>query len=222
MHHILVLSDTHLNKNFEQAKLDKLVTLIQGARHVIINGDFWEGFEMTFDEFMRTKWVDLFPYLKSKHAVYIFGNHDKCKFSDQRIDQFCDRSTEQYIEQINTIRFIFEHGHRYAHKLDGMFGVERPHRIEQALVESIQMIAIKLFGTRAMWFAFKGLNQEIKRKAKEEFGKLGPYRLISGHTHCAEVDTARNFANTGFSKYGYLQYLTIDEKGIIKKHLERY
>lgn len=220
--HILVLSDTHLSNHFEPAKYNTLKALIEQADHVIINGDFWEGYEMTFDEFLKTKWVDLFPYLKSKKAIYVFGNHDKHKFSDRRIESFCEASTEQHLMQINGIHFIFEHGHRYAHKLDGIFHIERPLKIEQTIVEWMQKMIIRIFGARGMWLLFSRFNQIIKLKARNEFEKYTPYRHISGHTHCAEVDITHSFANSGFSKYGYIQYLTIDEKGIIEKQLERY
>lgn len=220
--YILVLSDTHLDTTFEPTKYEKLKLLIEKADHVILNGDFWEGYGITFDELCNTEWTKLFPLLKSKKTVYVFGNHDKAEFSDQRIYQFCDKATEQYRMQIQNIDFIFEHGHRFATKIDGILKLEKPPRIGFFITEWMQKKIVQLTGPKGMWILFGKLNHMVKSRTHKEFGGNGAYRYICGHTHCIEVDTFRHFANSGFSKYGYLQYLTIDEKGVIKKHTERY
>src|SRR3990167_5228492 len=85
---VLVFSDSHLDHNFEPKKLSYLKKLVRSVDQVIINGDFWEGYSITFDQFLSSKWNELFPLLKAKKAVYIFGNHDKKVLADKRMRLF--------------------------------------------------------------------------------------------------------------------------------------
>ena len=61
---ILVFSDTHLSSTFEEKKFNLLKEIISRADRVIINGDFWEGYLISFKEFLDSRWKELFPLLK--------------------------------------------------------------------------------------------------------------------------------------------------------------
>ena len=69
---ILVISDSHLDQNFEQDKLIFLKQLVESVDQVIINGDFWEGYSISFEEFLNSPWKELLPLLKKKKdGIYL-------------------------------------------------------------------------------------------------------------------------------------------------------
>src|SRR3989338_7398847 len=109
---ILVISDTHLSLHFEEKKFRLLESLIKKHDQVIINGDFWEGFVISYDKFILSPWRNLFPILKMKNAIYIFGNHDLQEFGNGLFDAFSVSHTNDYRVKVNGHSFIFEHGHR--------------------------------------------------------------------------------------------------------------
>lgn len=63
---VLVFSDTHLTKAFDDKKCEFLKKIISDSDQVIINGDFWDGYIISFDEFLKPEWACLFPPLKAK------------------------------------------------------------------------------------------------------------------------------------------------------------
>lgn len=219
---ILVISDLHLDAHFEPKRFQRLSELIQNSKEVIICGDFWEGHGMDFDNFLKTPWTALFPLLKSKNAVYVFGNHDRRDRSDDRIYQFCDTAAEQYQAKIGDVHYIFEHGNRLSPKIDAVLGIRKANPVYFAISEWIQLAFVKLFGIKGFWIMFYGQNEKIKKASAAEFGHLGNYMYVCGHTDCAEIDRANHFANSGLCKYGYIQYLTIEEDGKIDLHMETY
>lgn len=219
---ILVISDLHLDAHFEPNRCKRLLELITASDQVIICGDFWEGHGMDFSEFLLTDWSELFSLLKSKNTVYVFGNHDRRDRSDDRIYQFCNTATEQYKTVIGPVHYIFEHGNRLSPKIDEVLGIRKANPLYFAISEWIQLAFVKLFGIRGFWLMYHGQNEKIKRASAKEFGSLGNYMYVCGHTDCAEIDLPRHFANSGLCKYGFIQYLTIKEDGSIKFHMEKY
>ncbi len=219
---ILVISDLHLDAHFEPDRYNRLSELISKSKQVIICGDFWEGHGMDFDDFLKTQWTGLFPLLKSKHTVYVFGNHDRRDRSDDRIYKFCDIATEQYKTVIGPTHYIFEHGNRLSPKIDAILGIKKANPVYFAISEWIQLAFVKIFGIKGFWIMFYGQNEKIKKASFKEFEHLGNYMYVCGHTDCAEIDLPRHFANSGLCKYGYIQYLTIEEEGKIELHMEKY
>ena len=93
----LIFSDTHLTPKYEPKKFAVLKNAIEQADRVIINGDFWEGFVCTFNEFVESPWSkELFPLLKKKKAVYLFGNHDRESLANERASLFSDKQMKKY------------------------------------------------------------------------------------------------------------------------------
>ncbi len=219
---ILVISDLHLDAHFEPERCKRLSELISASSQVIICGDFWEGHGMDFDEFLHTRWVELFPLLKSKNTIYVFGNHDRRDRSDDRIFQFCNTATEQYKTVIGSVHYIFEHGNRQSPKIDEVLGIRKANPMYFALSEWVQLAFVKLFGIKGFWIMYHGQNEKIKKATAQEFGSLGNYMFVCGHTDCAEVDRKNHFANSGLCKYGFIQYLAIEQDGSIELHLEKY
>ncbi len=217
----LVISDLHLDRSFDAPRFRRLRELIDQHDHVIICGDLWEGYSITFDEFLQSQWNTLFPLLKERDTVYIYGNHDRKVKSDDRIYTFCTQATTLYKTTIGQTHFIFEHGDRLSPKIDAVLHIDKPHPIYFALSELVQLACVKLLGVRGFWILYAGQNEKIKKASAQEYSHLGNYMYVCGHTDCAEVDVPRHFANSGFSKYGYIQYLVIDDAGSVTLHMER-
>lgn len=108
----LVISDTHLDLPFDEKKYALLERIISDADRVIINGDFWEGFPLTFDKFYSSSWNKLFPLLKSKKTIYIFRNHDAREYTDtSKLRTFSEIQTDRYTFKENGDTYVFEHRH---------------------------------------------------------------------------------------------------------------
>ena len=110
MSNILVFSDTHLYLPFDQKKFNFLKKIISESDRVIINGDFFDGYMIKFSKFIDSPWNQLFPLLKNKKTVYIFGNHDKKEFSDKRLSLFSDSQVSNYQLPTTHYNLIFTHG----------------------------------------------------------------------------------------------------------------
>ena len=97
---ILVISDVHLDNAFEKPKYRFLKKIIRRADRVIINGDFWDGYLVKFQQFIQSPWKSLFPLLKSKKTIYIYCNHDKKILSDKHTALFSDIQTRLKFQKI--------------------------------------------------------------------------------------------------------------------------
>ncbi|OIP57920.1 MAG: hypothetical protein AUK12_01115 [Candidatus Levybacteria bacterium CG2_30_37_29] len=212
---ILIFSDTHLGTEFEEKKYDFLSRIISSVDHVIIAGDFYEGFVISFDEFIKSRWQGLFPLLKSKETVYVYGNHDKDK-EDERVKLFSDLTTRQYVFHTNGKTFVVEHGDRFKPllRLLKLFGLEHSSYFTK-FYEKTEKLLIRRIGPKIIQAIYKVFNEDIKEKAKEEFqnGEI----LICGHTHAQEADPSCNFYDTGIIRHGLGQYIIIEDGQVMIK-----
>lgn len=219
---ILVFSDTHLYLPFDEKKFNFLKKIISESDQVIINGDFFDDYIISFSDFIQSPWNQLFPLLKKKKAIYIFGNHDQEKFSDKRLNMFSVKQTVKYQTKINNKTFIFTHGQQFRKTAD-LFIKE----LFKPLVSLVIRIAhykrqnlVNIFGRNFLRFRFAYRNIATKRKAIKTI-KENEF-IIIGHNHWAEVDVQNHFACCGAILYGFAQYLTIDSSGKITLHEEWY
>ncbi len=216
---LLVISDTHLTDQFNEKKYQVLHSLISDADQVLLNGDFWEGFETTFDQFITSPWNNLFPLLKQKNTIYIYGNHDKESFSDERRSLFCVQTAEAMTIESGEKRFIFEHGHNYCKMIDEKLGTERFPRWASTVATYIQDKMIRNYGPDLMRRLFHTLNKDIHKNVK---GTLKPNDIfVCGHTHVSEYSPHLQFLNTGFINYGLAQYATI-QNGVVRFEQQKY
>ena len=216
----LLFSDTHLLKKFDEKKFLFLKKIISEADKVIILGDFWDGNLIGFNEFIESDWKKLFPLLKEKHAVYVFGNHDRKEQSDNRVSYFSDEQTDKYTFKVDGKTFVAEHGDRFFKKhityyltYGGplrFFFMSRLFLTWQFLI--FEEIMTKFFGKKFLNTRLR-FNRYIKKVKIEEF-KNGEI-LICGHTHAAEIDLENNFINTGIIRHGVGQYATIENDKIL-------
>lgn len=216
---ILVFSDSHLKIPFEEKKYQFLESLIQPIDHVIINGDFWDGYFITFDQFVNSPWQGLFPLLKSKNTVYIYGNHDRAAFADNRVNEFSDVQTMRHQLENGDKTFIFEHGNRLYTTPDEYFHSQRFLKINSTFFNTLERNFIQRFGQKRLIKIMGSKNNKIKKKIAHEL-KENEY-FVCGHTHCAEFDEENRFINSGFIKHGIAQYLYIED-GVITHKEERY
>lgn len=208
---LLVFSDTHLTGYVEEKKFNLLKDIISKADKVVINGDFWDGYLSSFDEFLYSGWKNLFPLLKRKKTIYVYGNHDNKQFQHTQLSrQFSDIQTDRYKIRIGKKTYIFEHGNRLL-----PFGDEDALQAQikstfNRLSSKIEGLMIKTFGVHYQRFLQK-YNEIIKTKLMKELKKDEFY--VCGHTHSAEIDRKNHFINTGVIKDGLAQYIHISEKG---------
>lgn len=220
----LIFSDSHLGKRFDPRKFDFLKKIIKEADRVIINGDFWEGFEMKFEEFINSKWKALFHLLKAKKTVYIYGNHDEKELSTPKTKLFSVKQTYLHKFKIKNKTFVIEHGQRLLPLIDELifnklFGINPPEKFN-ILFEYFEGTMIRLFPRFYIRQVYERFGTMLKTKVKKTAKKNEIY--IFGHTHFADIDESNNFVNSGFIKHGLGQYLVIDEGGNIKAKEEKY
>lgn len=201
---ILVFSDTHLTDQFDEKKYQFLSSIISRADQVIINGDFWEGKEITFDQFMSSKWSLLFPLLKSKQAIYLFGNHDPEHLSDERVNAFSSQHMLSHKMDVAGIIYHIEHGHGF-HTILSALDKRKFNKNIMYIHQTMERFLTRYVGTSV----FHGIHAQISNQIKRQRSLIIPDEvvLITGHTHAIEYDKKYRYINTGFSKYGIGQYL---------------
>ncbi len=219
----LVFSDTHFTKKFDQKLFNKLSGLIKSADQVIIDGDFWEGLTISFDEFLKTRWNQLFPLLKAKKAVYIYGNHDNFQLSDKRISEFCDQMVDHYVLKKPNQTYYFTHGHNFLMPVqpekdfDPMRRTKLWYQIFIRFSDKIQDLAFRIMGANIFPEKFNNMTLE-QRKSIAPINNL----LVCGHSHKPQYNPELNFMDIGFFNYGWANYMLIDDEGNFEFKSERY
>jgi len=211
---ILVFSDTHLRLPFEVKKYQFLKKIINRAERVIINGDFWDGYIISFEHFLRSAWKGLFPILKAKNTIYIYGNHDKKSLSDKRVDRFSTLQTRQYILPFKNKELLFEHGHQFVRSPDVLFNINAPRRFQAFELRLFDSLVYR-FGRRFLQMTTRRYNLRMKKLLKTRIGHR--QILVCGHTHYSELDLKQRFINSGMIGGRLGEYLVIDQNKIVLK-----
>jgi len=221
----LVFSDTHFTKNFHQRQFETLSKLISESDKVIINGDFWEGLSVSFDDFMKSGWNKLFPLLKQKDTVYVYGNHDDKTHSDTRVYEFCNKAVDEYYLDFPKQKYLFKHGQdilfpkysRNRHQKNIKRAGSLWMKTNISVASFIQTVVFTLLGARALPSFFNYISKDLRNKISSP-----QYLLVCGHTHRPYLNKRNNFVDIGFFNYGWANYLTIDDSGEFKMISERY
>lgn len=212
---IIIFSDSHLTDRFEEKKFLFLIKIISNADKVIINGDFWDGYLTNFDKFVKSRWKKLFPLLKKRKTVYIYGNHDNKEFSDIRVNLFSVYQGYKNTIKSGNMTFHFEHGHDI-HKLPDIFLPMFLIRII-VLTDNVLRHWWYLLNRSGLLNYYHSLNDYYRRGNKMPRNNL----LIVGHSHGAEIAIKDGFANSGFIRWGYGSYL-VCENGKLELKQEKY
>lgn len=215
----LVFSDTHLTHKFDEKKYRFLHKIISDSDRVIINGDFWDGYLTTFNKFVHSSWKKLFPLLKSKKAVYIYGNHDLHGFSNKNTTFFSMKQAYKHEFVVNNKRFVAEHGHRLTHLPDQMTS---NRTLQGLMTRTAGIAALIMRKIRIEQRYYKYFWIKLKRKSINEKRKNFKSNWVFGHVHYGEVDHINKLYNSGTIQHGVGQYLIIDDKGVITLHEEKY
>ena len=208
---VVIISDTHLTTDYDEKKYDALVTIMTKADVVILNGDFWDGFQVKYDNFIHSEWKNIFSLLLQKDTLYFYGNHDAKRYgsgADFSVNQFKQATLIQ-----NGVMFNIEHGNRIDPTIDAKIPLPR----------FILSLGSKYEGYMV---AKKGLEylhaydreNEIMRAWKKSH--IPPEEwLICGHSHLAEIEYDEKFANSGICNWGVLQYLLLENGQISAESL---
>ena len=209
----IIFSDTHLTDRFDKKTYDFLTKLINKADQIIINGDFWDAFSTTFDKFINSQWQGLFPLLKEKQTVYLYGNHDRKEFSDSRVNYFSITQKQQHFAITNPKKLIIKHGHQYTPSIENFIQNDHIVSFLNKGYGIAEKYALKIFGrgffryTLYRAFTFKMLRHARKYLKDDEC-------LVCGHSHSAEFMPERKYINSGFIRHGLAQYLVLENKKI--------
>ncbi len=208
----LVISDMHLGRRFRKRKLKYLISLFKKYDKIIINGDFWDYYSFSFDNFLESKWNELFPILKKK-AVYIFGNHDKKKWSDKRVSLFSKKQAYEYKLKIGEKTFVFRHGHNIFQFIQ----IEKNYFVK--IVRFFRLNFIGLLLDILATYIPKDKTGKVRKFARE----LGKNEILFvGHGHKAEIKLNDKFIMGGYVLFGKSYYVVLNNKGFPRIKNERY
>ncbi|MBT3249432.1 MAG: hypothetical protein HN846_03095 [Candidatus Pacebacteria bacterium] len=204
---LAIFSDTHLSDQFDVVQFEFIKGVVESVDRVIINGDFWDHYESTFNQFVNSEWRKLFPLLKKKKTIYIYGNHDFSKFSDERVNLFSDQQADECVVKAGQYLLQVKHGHQIASSGDVMFPWLFGNRLMLGLGSKLQAIGVNFLGIPFLrvvfWFwivQFKKYSQQLEENEI----------LVCGHAHLAELNLKRNYINSGVIRWGLGQYLLVD------------
>jgi len=208
----IIFSDTHLTEKFDQRRFNFLKRLIQSADEIIINGDFWEGLAISFDQFVNSEWKQLFPYLKNK-TTYIYGNHDPKKISDRRVNLFSKAQLEKKKIKVNGYVLLIEHGDKHTPNLENIVDNQLVLNLAVRLHEKLENLGFKVVGQRFFdHFLYKNFTENLRNYAQIKLSNKEI--LVSGHSHSAKYEPENNFINSGFIRHGVAQYLIVEDEKI--------
>lgn len=224
----VIISDTHLTAKFNKNQFEYIKNAIGDADKVIINGDLWDGYEISFDRFVKSKWSKLFPLLKSKNTHYIFGNHDKEAWCDERVELFSVSTGYEAIVDMSGNRQVhISHGDFTLPKFKMVYEKSRfmlrlltiPYNliyfIEWGLAHSFAWDKEKF----VFWESKRYTNRQLKSSI--DLAK-SPYAWhVFGHSHLPEVDPSYRFINSGFIMMGLGSHVEITDNNI-ELHKSKY
>lgn len=212
---IFIYSDAHIDGT--DPKKENAAYMIMNDRlrwsDVAIDaGDFWERHSLSYERLAQTPIGGLFPIMRDK-VIKLFGNHDKKEnYSD--IPPFWLQSGHEYSFQSGGTPFLVLHGDKFdsASYIDQLMS----YRLVRGLMPQIKKIERYLLGQGAKTTGrlakyYQQWNEEQKAGfvvARRRLGEWG----IAGHTHKAEIDSTKRYANAGEFPFTFLQI----EKGEVK------
>ncbi|HNT29808.1 MAG TPA: metallophosphoesterase family protein [bacterium] len=205
----LVISDTHLASVFNKKKFVFLKELIDSCDKLIMNGDFWCGYSFHFDDFLRSKWSDLFPVMHKKKTTFIYGNHDIASFMDERADRFSLEQRQSTTLDIGDTLYHIEHGDIFFKKryytADWYMQLHRSIRLNTWFNYPLETLLFKTVPIKTYSALFGILNTTIKNNSRHLRGDR--HILVTGHTHLPEYNPDSHFVNTGCISFGIASYL---------------
>ena len=204
---IFVFSDSHLHTKYDPEFVKWVEHWSKDVDKIIIAGDFWDKDMCTFDEFVNSEYKKtLFPLLKSKDAVYVYGNHDSEDLADNRVDLFSKEQVRTLDLELGGRGYHFDHGDRFFKYFET--GIP----LAEKFFYWMQELGCKLFG-RAFYLIASSQAYKAEKlwKDKDSF-------LVCGHLHYSKLD--KNSYILLASGFGVLGGLIIDNGKLIE--IEKY
>ena len=211
----LIFSDTHLSLPFEEKRYNFMRGIIEPVDQVIINGDFWEKNQMSFKRFIDSPWKNLFPLLKLKKTIYIYGNHDTESSMDENAFLFSDIQTHRHTLKLKEKELVIEHGNRLYSYIDEHMPIDRVSGTLTMPYSKFEYLMVRKTGKTYLKLLNKRKNKNIKKKVLKELSSNQIY--VCGHTHFAEIDEKNQFVNSGIIRHGLGQYLLVGNNSITAK-----
>lgn len=209
---LLIISDLHLTDKFNQKRFDELNDAFSKVDQVILNGDFWDSYRCSFDQFITSKWSNLFPLLLNKKTIYLYGNHDLKEDSDERVNLFSlEQGIFREIPWKDKILHI-EHGNQLVPGfMENHFELRRNKIIFKILLTAhlIKEWVLETF------LPSKIVHHKIDKKLKAAVIKNRKENeiWILGHSHLAEMDLEKGYINSGVNREK-LQYIVVSDSQI--------
>jgi predicted phosphodiesterase len=212
----LIFNDTHLTDAFDQEWFNYIAKLLDGVDQIVINGDFWDGYLTTWDEFFNSNWTKLLELLASKDCIYVFGNHDKENFMDERIYKFAKVATHNHELSFGKKLFKISHGDKIAPTYDNTFLFRNPDKTRP----KYQLFERLVHGNKLINKIYQPLNEmknlkqmvALKNHASKNYNK-NEYHVF-GHSHISEFNPDCGFINVGAFQNGSPSYLIIENDKI--------
>ena len=206
----LIISDLHLTPKFDPRLFIFLTKTFQSCDQIILNGDFWDHAVCNFNDFLNSRWQQLFPLLLAKKTIYITGNHDLPVWLSDQTNQFCLQTLGHFSLRIGNHQYLIEHGHRFYPN----FGEKHPWLVNDLTVK-IAYAAIN-FGIQLMGPAFIKIFLHDAVKA-DQLMKIWASKhlschqtLVCGHTHIPIFQPQHHYLNSGFVQASYASYLLFE------------
>lgn len=225
----VIFSDTHLTSKFHSEQFDFIAGLIDQYDRVIINGDFWDGYLITFDQFLNSEWNGLFPLLKAKETIYIFGNHDREEWQDERYELFAKEAVREYLIDgiLGDFKLHIEHGDRFVKHLGDNISSHRNLLKLFLPYYRTRILAEKNLGRRIKWKKDL-INQNLV--GKPDGAKIIQHSktnlpddtiLVASHLHAPAFLPDEGYINTGMINSHLASYLRIED-GVMELRKEIY
>ncbi len=222
----LVISDLHLKNNDPQEKINYLENLFLKFDRLIIVGDLYEGYFWSFKDLIKSKFKKLIQIIKNKKSVYIIGNHDESVINELDLaKKFFSIVDFEYRLKIKNKEFLFIHSHKIYPSIDEKLKLKYlPKKITNFLIKIIgyykdhRLRALKYLKNK---ITIEDDTKKLLNVIDKKFQKRS-FWLITGHTHNPVVLKEERYANCGFVDFGFASYLTINDFGNIKLHIESY
>jgi UDP-2,3-diacylglucosamine pyrophosphatase LpxH len=207
----VIFSDTHLGPKFDKDKYNFLADLINAADRIIINGDFWEGCLIDFNQFCQSPWSKLFSLLKDRDTYYLYGNHDPMELADERVNLFAQTAAQKIDLDIDGQSFHFEHGHEVvpgSERLNFLPNKQILRSISTKLMDKVERLGVETFGySFGHLFWYRNIESWI---AQRRLNKLDTEVNVMGHTHLTVCDHKNLFYIPGYINYGHASYLVVE------------
>lgn len=205
----IIFSDTHLTDRFDHKTYDYLVRILTPADKVIINGDFWDADITTFDLFINSRWKELFKLLKEKKSLYLYGNHDAEKFSDERVNLFSAEQKKQHLMKVGKHTLRIEHGDLIIPLgPDIAYPTNMINYWYNRIYGWIEHLGSWIFGRYFFipysFFSRKAKKWTVANLSSDEI-------LVMGHLHRAEHVPKKYYINHGIIRHGIGQYILIED-----------